>query len=228
MANLMRLLSDPSNVYHPSIFHRVPRELGVYVLRRRLEPYVSGTGTDTVERVSVVGYSGDVRQTLQQYFCEHTRTAFTANYRNTAMALRDQVTHIDCYFQSELISDETSARAVERAMSELLEPMFRPPQESDNIGLEAARLARQTNFRNRVSSIVDEPMCRVRLPNNDNILSDFIDVMTHLTMDDDTDYEVLTVPQIREILRSRGLAVTGKKTDLIARLRHRRYGVQDE
>ena len=213
-------------MYHPSVFHRVPKELGVYVLRRRLEPYNSGTGTDPVDRVSVVGYSGNVRQTLIQYFCEHTRTAMTGNYRNTAMALREQVTHIECYFHKDLMIDKTHAMAVERVLSEELEPMLRPPKDKDNIASSSIIISRRDDFRNSVLEIAKQPSLVVRLPNKDNILRDLIDLITNLGIDDDSDYDSMSVKEIKSILKGRGLATTGTKPDLIARLRNRRYGVQ--
>ena len=214
-------------MYHPSIFHRVPRDLGVYVLRRKLEPYNTGTGTDTVNRTSVIGYSGDVRQTLTQYFCEHTRTAMTPNYRNTAMALREQVTHIDCYFHSHLMIDEVHAMAVERILAEELEPMLRPPRDKDNIARESVVISKTQDFRKSVMEIIVNPTLTIRLPNKDNILSDLIELITNLQLDDNTDYNEMTIVQIRQILRERGLAISGRKSELIARLRNRRYGVQN-
>lgn len=225
-SKLITLRHSTENMYHPSIFHRVPRNLGVYVLRRNLKPYITGTGTDTVNRTSVVGYSGDVRQTLTQYFCEHTRTAMTPNYRNTAMALREQVTHIDCYFHSHLMIDEVNAMAVERILSEELEPMLRPPRDRDNIANSSVSISKGQGFRESVLEIISNPTLTVRLPNRDNILSDLIDLITNLQLDDNTDYNQLTVAQIKEILRERDLAVSGRKSELIARLRNRRYGVQ--
>ena len=37
--------------------------------------------------------------------------------------------------------------------------------------------------------------------------------------DDDVDYDSMTVPQLKEALKEKGLTVSGKKADLIARLK---------
>ena len=151
----------------------------------------------------------------------------TPNYRNTAMALREQVTHIDCYFHSHLMIDEVHAMAVERILAEELEPMLRPPRDKDNIASESVVISNREDFRESVMEIVGNPTLTVRLPNKDNILSDLIDLITTLQLDDNTDYNEMTVVQIREILHERGLAVSGTKSELITRLRNRRYGVQN-
>tara|TARA_A100001037_G_C15008581_1_gene570609 strand:- start:56 stop:604 length:549 start_codon:yes stop_codon:yes gene_type:complete len=163
-------------MYHPSIFAGVPKELGVYVLRRDVKPYFPKTGTRRVRRTSVVGYSSILKQTLVQYFCEHVRTAMTANYRNTAMAIREQITHVDCYFEPEIITDKVSARAFERVLTEELEPMLRPPQDSDNIGNVAAELANDPVFRAKVLAVIDKPSYTIRLPNRDNIITDLLEL----------------------------------------------------
>ena len=163
-------------MYHPSLFVGIPKELGVYVLRRTVEPYFPRTGTRTVKRVAVVGYSGIVRQTLVQYFCEHTRTAMTSNIRNVAMAIREQITHIDCYFEPDIIGDDTvRARAFERVVTEEIEPMLRPPQDSDNIGRAAAELAIDPSFRAKVLARIGAPTHTIRLPNRDNIIADLLE-----------------------------------------------------
>ena len=162
-------------MYHPSLFNQVPKKLGVYALRRRVDPYWPKTGTRTVNRVAVVGYSGNVHQTLKQYFCEHTRTAMTANYRNAAMAIREQVTHIDCYFEPEIMIGKCQAKAFERILTEELEPMLRPPQDSDNIGKEAVDIAQNEKFKNRVMSVIGSPSYTIRLPNRDNVIADLLE-----------------------------------------------------
>jgi len=161
-------------MYHPSIFSGIPKELGVYVLRRDVKPYFPKTRTRRVRRTSVVGYSSIIKQSLIQYFCEHVRTAMTANYRNTAMALREQITHVDCYFEPDIITDNVSARAFERVLTEELEPMLRPPQDSDNIGKASAKLAKDPNFKAKVLAVIDKPTYTIRLPNRDNIIEDLL------------------------------------------------------
>ena len=161
-------------MYHPSIFSGIPNGLGVYVLRREVKPYFPKTGTRWVRRTSVVGYSSIIKQSLKQYFCEHVRTAMTANIRNTAMALREQITHVDCYFEPGIITDKVSARAFERVLTEELEPMLRPPQDSDNIGKASAKLAKDPNFKAKVLAVIDKPTYTIRLPNRDNIIEDLL------------------------------------------------------
>jgi len=127
-----------------------------------------------------VGYSGDVKQTLGQYFCEHTRTAMTANIRNTAMAVREQITHIDCYFNPDIMVDKIHAMAFERILTNQLEPMFRPPQDSDNIAKEAAEIAKDHDFRTKVLQVIGDPKFTVRLPNRDNIIADLLEMNSGL------------------------------------------------
>ena len=161
-------------MYHPSIFSGVPNELGVYVLRRKVEPYFPKSRTHVIDRVSVVGYSTIIKKRLVQYFCEHTDTAMTANIRNTAMALRDQITHVDCYFEPEIMNSNVRARAFERVITEELEPMLRSPKHSDNIGNEASELANSTLFREEVLRVIGKPSLTIRLPNRDNMIADLI------------------------------------------------------
>jgi len=161
-------------MYHPSVFFGIPNIPGVYVLRRKVKPYKLGTRTVEVNRVAVVGQSETMRTRMKQYFCEHTETAMSANIRNAAIAVREQITHIDIYTKPEIMRDKVSRKAFERVLSEELEAMFRPPKKKDNVGKESANLSMDTSFRTTVLEEIGEPSHSVRLPNMDNIVSDLL------------------------------------------------------
>ena len=170
-------------MYHPSVFADVPRKKGgVYVLRRLVEPYVAKKGFEPVNRVAVVGSASDtgVYTRLRQYFCEHTETAMSPNYRNAAIAVRDQITHIDCYFEPELMVDKVHRLAFEKILIEELEPMMRTPEGSSNIGSEARILSKNKQFRQAVMAVKGNPSCTIRLPNRDNIIADLLELNPEL------------------------------------------------
>jgi hypothetical protein len=171
-------------MYHPSIFADVPRdEPGVYVLRREIKPYIPKRSFQTVDRVGVVGSAGSqgVYARLKQYFCEWTDTAMSPNYRNVAMAVREQITHIDCYFEPEEIMNNKSERlAFERILIEEEQPMMRTPEERSNIAPISDEIAKDKQFRERVISLIRKPDYTIRLPNRDNIIADLLELNPEL------------------------------------------------
>jgi len=171
-------------MYHPSIFADVPKEQpGVYVLRREVKPYIPKRKFAVVDRVGVVGSAGSqgVRQRLRQYFCEWTDTAMSPNYRNVAMAVREQITHIDCYFEPEdIMNDKNQREAFERILIEEKQPMMRTPENSSNIAPDSVKISKDKKFRERVISLQRKPYCTIRLPNRDNIIADLLELNPEL------------------------------------------------
>ena len=171
-------------MYHPSIFAEIPKEKpGVYVLRREVKPYISGRKYRTVERVAVVGSAGSqgVRSRLRQYFSEWTDTAMSPNIRNVAMAVREQITHIDCYFEPEDIMNEKNQReAFERILIEVKQPMMRTPVDRSNISPLSDEISKDKKFRERVITLSKEPDYTIRLPNRDNIIEDLLEINPEL------------------------------------------------
>lgn len=91
--------------YHTSLFDGVDNIPAIYALLRIVDPYFNNSKTETVERCGYVGSSTIVRQTLKQYFVEHTRTGATANLRNIAHIERDLITHVDIYYHEKMNVD---------------------------------------------------------------------------------------------------------------------------
>jgi len=56
----------------------------------------------------------------------------------------------------------------------------------------------------------------------------FPEVLTEQVVEEATDYNSMTVPQLRELLAERGLTVSGVKAELIARLEADDAGPSDE
>jgi len=133
-------------------------------------------GFEMVDRVAVVGSASDtgVFTRLKQYFCEHTETAMSPNYRNAAIAVRDQITHIDCYFEPELMVDKVHRLAFEKILIEELEPMMRTPVSKSNIAPKADEISKNKQFRESVMAVIKKPYCTIRLPNRDNIIADLL------------------------------------------------------